>query len=82
MGTKLQTIANDEIVEELAEDGDEESAIRLCHASVDVAELVSSVCSTFGWDVCEEAEIFDFGEDTGCRPGAPTAREGFEVSVA
>lgn len=67
-------------VEELAEEGDEESAIRLCHASEDVAEQISELCAgTFGWDICEEAEIFDFGEDTGCRSNAPTAREGFAV---
>lgn len=78
--TQPQTLAT--TVEELAEEGDEESAIRLCHASEDVAEQVSDLCETFGWDICEEADIFDYGEDTGCRSGSPTAREGFEVRLA
>ncbi|CBJ26170.1 conserved unknown protein [Ectocarpus siliculosus] len=65
-------------IDELAVEGDEESAIRMCHASEDVAEQMVDLCETFGWDVCEAADIFDYDEDTGCRPGAPTARAGFE----
>eukprot|EP00752_Nemacystus_decipiens_P007961 g7114.t1 len=65
-------------IDELAEEGDEESAIRLCHTSDGAAEIIQALCAgVFGWDVCNNSDIFDYEEDTGCRPGAPTAREGF-----
>eukprot|EP00752_Nemacystus_decipiens_P007960 g7113.t1 len=65
-------------IDELAEEGDEESAIRLCHTSDSAAGLIQTLCTwIYGWDVCNGMDVFDYDEDTGCRPGAPTAREGF-----
>lgn len=73
---------HEKTVDELVEDGDDESAIRLCHTRDRVASQVRFLCAfIFGWDDCNDADIFDYGEDTGCRPGAPTARKGFEVRV-
>lgn len=68
------------LVAELADEGDEASAIRLCHTSDEAASQVLQLCQTFGWDLCELADVVNYGNNTGCRSDAPTLREGFEVS--
>lgn len=67
------------LVQVLEEEGDEESALRLCHTSADAASQLQEICETFGWADCEAAGVPDLGNDTGCRADAPTLREGFEV---
>lgn len=66
-------------VGDLVEEGDKDSAIRLCHTSTDPAMQLVAICEELGWEFCEEAGVQNFGNDTGCRAEAPTFREGLEV---